>query len=281
VAARPDAIDPVPTPLGGPGTAGPAPEAVRPTGSPWSAPDPPVAPLTYESIAHVGGEPLQLPIGLQVEDSTPVQLDVGTDPHLLIEGGPGSGRSSLLGTLAATISRRCTTEQARIILVDHRNGLWSCVQTEHLIGYGASAEQSRELIASVAGYMNRRLPGPDVTAEQRRDRSWWRGPECFILVDDYDRVAGAAADPLAPLLGYLPVAREIGLHLVVAGPRDALAALHGSMTGPGGPARLVLPGPSGSRHAPEAPLPPGRGRLTTSSGESRLVQLALPPAQTS
>ncbi len=37
--------------------------------------------------------------------------------------------------------------------------------------------------------MQHRLPGPDVTPQQLRDRSWWTGPELYVLVDDYDLVA--------------------------------------------------------------------------------------------
>ncbi len=68
---------------------------------------------------------------------------------------------------------------------------------------------------SVAGYMERRLPGPDVTAQQLRERSWWTGPELFVLVDDYDLVASGPTNPLTPLLEYLPQARDVGLHLVL------------------------------------------------------------------
>ena len=64
--------------------------------------------------------------------------------------------------------------------------------------------------------MRRRLPGPEVTAEQLRDRSWWQGPRLFVLVDDYELVAVPGRSPLTPLLEYLAQARDIGLHLVVA-----------------------------------------------------------------
>jgi len=36
-----------------------------------------------------------------------------------------------------------------------------------------------------------------VTAEQLRNRSWWDGMELYVIVDDYDLVASAMADPVA------------------------------------------------------------------------------------
>ncbi len=89
-------------------------------------------------------------------------------------------------------------------------------RTDHVIGYGTSGPTTEDLIASVAGYMERRLPGPDVTPEELRSRSWWTGPQCFVLVDDYDLVAAGSSNPLQPLADYLSQARDIGLHLVIA-----------------------------------------------------------------
>ncbi len=63
--------------------------------------------------------------------------------------------------------------------------------------------------------MDKRRPGPDITPEQLRTRSWWDGPECFVLVDDYDLVATGGSNPITPLLDHLAQARDVGLHLVV------------------------------------------------------------------
>jgi S-DNA-T family DNA segregation ATPase FtsK/SpoIIIE len=159
-------------------------------------------------------------------------------------------------------------------------------ESEHRIGYGIQAQKTQDLMQSVAGYMERRLPGPDVTAQQLRDRSWWTGPELFVLVDDYDLVASGPANPLQPLLEYLPQARDVGLHLVVtrrAG--GASRALYDpviqrlrELSAPG----LVMSGPvdEGALIGPVKPslLPPGRGRLLTRREGVRLIQLAhLPP----
>ena len=48
------------------------------------------------------------------------------------------------------------------------------------------------MIKEITGSMRKRLPGPDVTQEQLRNRSWWKGPELFVIVDDYDLVARRA-----------------------------------------------------------------------------------------
>ena len=43
------------------------------------------------------------------------------------------------------------------------------------------------------------MPGENVTQQQLRTRSWWSGPDIYLIIDDYDLVAGASGNPLAPL----------------------------------------------------------------------------------
>jgi DNA segregation ATPase FtsK/SpoIIIE, S-DNA-T family len=171
--------------------------------------------------------------------------------------------------------------------VDYRRSLLGAVQSDHLIGYGTAAAGTSELIESVAGYMQRRLPGTDVTPPQLRDRSWWTGPELFVLVDDYDLVATGPANPLRALEEYLPQARDIGLHLVItrrsggAGRAlyEPIVQRLRELSSPG----LVMAGDRDEGQLVGAvrpgPLPAGRGRLVTRKEGVRLVQLAyLPPS---
>jgi S-DNA-T family DNA segregation ATPase FtsK/SpoIIIE len=60
------------------------------------------------------------------------------------------------------------------------------------------------------------MPGEGVTQQQLRSRSWWSGPEIYLVIDDYDLVAGATGNPLTPLVDYLPHAKDVGLHVIVA-----------------------------------------------------------------
>ncbi|NJC69179.1 type VII secretion protein EccCa [Planosporangium thailandense] len=244
--------------------------------------------VPYSAIAHVRDErePLSLPIGIAEADLRPVLVDFDSEPHFLLFGDSESGKSTFLRALATTITSRFTPEQARIILVDYRRSLLGAVQTEHLIGYGTAAAHTQELTQSVAAYMETRLPPADVTPEQMRTRSWWSGPECFVLVDDYDLVATGPSNPLLPLLDYLAQARDVGLHVVMTrrsgGAGRALfepvIQRLRELSSPG----LIL---SGDRD--EGPLlgnvrpslqPPGRGWLVTRREGARLIQVAHVPS---
>jgi len=197
-------------------------------------------------------------------------------------GDSECGKSMLLRSLAESIIRRFTPEQARIVVVDYRRSLLGAVTTEHLIGYGTAAENAAPLLESVASYMDKRRPGADVTPEQLRDRSWWTGPECFVLVDDYDLVTAGATNPLHPLLPYLSQARDVGLHVVLtrraggAG-RALYEPILQRLRELGSPGIVMAgerdEGPLVGTVRP-GPQPPGRGWLVQRKEGTRLIQLA-------
>jgi DNA segregation ATPase FtsK/SpoIIIE, S-DNA-T family len=121
-----------------------------------------------------------------------------------------------------------------------------------------------------------------VTQQQLRDRSWWSGPEIYLVVDDYDLVAEAGGNPLAPLADFLPHAKDLGLHVVVARRSGGAAR---AMFDPvlarlrdGGCIGLMM-----SASADEgvllgsvrpSSLPPGRATMVTRGHPDQLVQVA-------
>jgi S-DNA-T family DNA segregation ATPase FtsK/SpoIIIE len=229
----------------------------------------------------------KIPIGIAEADLQPVLLDFDADPHLLLLGDIESGKSSFLRGLARSITRAYDPAQARVILVDLRRSLLGCIGGSHLIGTGTSPQATADLVGQVATVMRERLPGPDVTPEQLRNRSWWTGPDLYLLVDDYDLVAGGQTNPLAALLEYLPQGRDIGLHVVltrrIGGASRALfdpvIARIRELASPGiQMSGTPSEGPLLGNMKPQ-PLPPGRGWLITRRHGARLIQMPwVPPA---
>ncbi|GIG55879.1 type VII secretion protein EccC [Longispora fulva] len=239
------------------------------------------------AVDQVTGEDAGLAVGIHEHDLSPVRLDFGTDPHFFLLADTQAGKTSFLRLLARRICQAYSPEQARIVLVDHRRGLLGEIDDRHLLGYGTNDEHSRGLLAEVAGELARRLPGPDITPEQLRTRSWWRGPEIFVLVDDYDMVATHKEHPLMPLLPLAAQGLDIGLHVVLArrtggAGRGLFEPFLARLREVGSPGLMM----SGDRD--EGPLlggmraqvlPPGRGWLVNRRGTKSLVQLGwLPPS---
>jgi S-DNA-T family DNA segregation ATPase FtsK/SpoIIIE len=163
------------------------------------------------------------------------------------------------------------------------------VPSSHLIGYSSTPEDTVAAAARVAESLRRRRPGPDVTPRALRERSWWNGPEVFVLVDDYDLVVagGTAVHPLLALVEFLPQAKDVGLHVVVARRSggssraifDPLLGRLRELATPG----LVMNGSADEGALIEAvkpsPQPPGRGTYVDRRCGARRLQLAWVPPE--
>jgi S-DNA-T family DNA segregation ATPase FtsK/SpoIIIE len=220
-------------------------------------------------------------LGIEEVELRPVVIDFGRHQHLLIFGDSECGKTNALRTLCREIVRTVMPEQAQLFVVDFRRTLLGVVESEHSGGYAMSAPGVDALLPDLLSALRRRVPPARISQRQLRDRSWWSGPEIYVVVDDYDLVG----DALTAIAEYLPHAGDVGLHLVVArrsggaaravfepllaGLRDLGCLTLVMSTNPDdGP-------PFGSVSA--APLPPGRGMLVARNGSRQIVQVAWSP----
>ncbi|MEV6931463.1 type VII secretion protein EccCa [Dactylosporangium sp. NPDC051485] len=243
------------------------------------------ATLPYESLPVTDRERSGLPIGIAESDLRPVWVDLAADPHFLLFGDSASGKSAFLRAFGQAIIDRYELVEARMIVVDYRRSLLGAFDSPHLIGTGTSAQTAKTIMDEVIGVLKARLPGPDVTIEQLRNRSWWKGPELYVLVDDYDLVAGGSTNPITPLLDFLSQARDVGLHLILTrrtggASRALYEPVLMRLRELGSPGVLL----SGERdegallgNVRSAHQPPGRGYYVTRKEGGRLVQLAWQP----
>jgi len=189
-----------------PGGAGAPPVRVLPTRVPLSA-------LPAPGADTAPG----VPVGLGEAALGPLYVDLaGADPHFLVFGDGQSGKTTFLRTYLHGLVSRCRPDEARVIVVDYRRTLLDVVPETHLLAYAGAAPALDPIVTDLHGSLNRRLPGPEVTAAQLRQRSWWTGPEVYLVVDDYDLVVTASGNPLGPLVELLAQARDVGLHVIVA-----------------------------------------------------------------
>ena len=229
-------------------------------------------------VAQSPGSPV---LGL-CEELRPLTVDFAAQPHALIVGESQCGKTNVLRVLCRELLRTHESTAAQLVVVDPRRTLLGVVESEHLRGYAMSGAAAETQITEVAAQLRARLPGEGVTQRQLRDRTWWSGPDVYVVVDDYELVATASSNPLHVLLELLPHARDLGLHVIVArrsgGAARAmydpvLAALRdlgclGLMMS-ASPEEGVLLGAVRS-----SPLPQGRATLVRRGHPDQLVQVA-------
>ncbi|MGI8523086.1 MAG: type VII secretion protein EccCa [Nocardioides sp.] len=221
-------------------------------------------------------------IGVNEKELAPVGLNSDTEPHWLIFGDGQSGKSTALRSYLHEVMRTHTPKEAQIVVVDYRRSLLGEVPDDYLLNYLTSATQAQPTMGDLATYLENRIPGPDVTPEQLRNRSWWTGAEVFVVVDDYDLVATQQSSPVQALQPLLAQARDVGLHVVVArrsggASRALYEPIIQSLRDLAMPGLLLSGSPDEGAligNVRPVPAPPGRGRLVTRDRGLEVVQLA-------
>ncbi|GAA1327417.1 type VII secretion protein EccCa [Leucobacter albus] len=246
---------------------------------------PSVLPLE-ELREHPAAAPGELLLGLDEAALAPVGIDPATESHLFLYGDSGSGKSSMLRGLAHEIARHYAEGDARIFMIDYRRAHLGEIPEAYLGAYLTSAEQATAAIAELVEFFRGRLPGPEVTTEQLRNRSWWSGAEGFVMIDDYDLVATQQGNPAAPLAQLLAQASDVGLHVFVTrrsggASRAAYDPILQGMTDLGVTGILLSGSPDEGQligKVKAVPSIPGRAQIVSRARGHQVAQLAYVPS---
>ncbi|WP_112469546.1 type VII secretion protein EccCa [Streptomyces triticisoli] len=220
---------------------------------------------------------------LDEDNLEPVFVDFDQDPFFLVFGESESGKSNLLRLLIKQITECYDGSSCKIFVVDNRRSLLGATPPSHLAEYIPMSNQMQHHMEALADLMQRRTPTSDVTPEQLRDRSWWRGPTVYVVIDDYDLVSTSSGNPLSGLTEMLPFARDVGVRFIIArstagAGRAAYEAFMQRMTELGAQGVLLSGDPSegdllgGVR---PRPMPAGRGVFVSRKQGKPLVQTGL------
>ncbi|MER5480074.1 type VII secretion protein EccCa [Streptomyces sp. NPDC002734] len=223
--------------------------------------------------------------GLDENTLEPVFLDFDQDPFFLVFGESESGKSNLLRLLIKQLTQRYPGDACKLFVVDNRRSLLDVTPDSHLAEYIPMSNTMDHHMAALADLMRRRAPTADVTAQQLRDRSWWSGPNVFVVVDDYDLVSTSQGNPLAGLTEHLPFARDVGVRFIIA--RSTAGAGRAGYEAfiqrikELGAQGLVLAGDPGEGDllggVRPRPMPAGRGVFVSRRRGKPLVQTGLVP----
>lgn len=166
-----------------------------------------------------------VPVGALDRNLRAINVDLlgPTTPHLLVYGDPETGKTNMLKMLLKGYTQLKSPDELGIVLVDFRRSLLDVVPQEYLVAYCTSREQTERVSTELAGSLESRLPGPDVTSEQLKTRTWWKGLELLVVVDDFDLVATSSGNPMAALVEYIPQGNDLGFHLVLSRRINGLA----------------------------------------------------------
>ena len=169
--------------------------------------------LPDQQILPRGGGDMVL--GVEESRLGPLLFNTRAESHLYLFGDGKTGKTSFLRSIISEVTRLYSPNEAKILAIDMRRSLLGAIPEEYSLRYLTNHAEAMKQLRDLAKFLRTRLPGSDVTAEQIRERTWWSGPEVWILVDDYDLVATSSGNPLMELIDLLPQAGDIGLHVII------------------------------------------------------------------
>ena len=161
------------------------------------------------------GPDLKIAIGLDDQALQPVWHDFGQAPHLMVFGDMETGKSNLLRLVARGIVQRYSPKEAKIVFGDTRRQLQTMVPPEYVLGQAYVQDALGDLAKEVRGALQKRIPGPEITPDRLPKRDWWKGPQLFMLIDDYELMTAPLKSSLEPLVDVVANGAEIGLHLII------------------------------------------------------------------
>ena len=184
--------------------------------------------MTESNAAAPGA--LRLHLGIEDLSLLPIALELSADtPHLLVAGGPGSGRTSVLHIclFALTSQQRstCLSPTARIVLVDFRRSSRLLRSLPGVWMYADTPERLLEVVEALKSELEARIAilREELQPEEGGEAIEGMMAPIVLVIDDYDLLNIVAKNPLNDLKEFLLRARDLRFHVIVAGSPNDLA----------------------------------------------------------
>ena len=269
---------------------------ITPVPSPWLPPLGDVLSLAAVPATRPSAVPFGL-LDLPAEQRrASLVLDLEHGGHLLVAGGPRSGRTTVLRTIAGSLAMRTAADEAHLYVIDGGSGgLTALAGLPHCGAVVGRDQISRgdRLLTRLAQEVERRqsllaAAGFASVAEQRAaaepgDRLPW----LVLMVDGWEGVQAAYDEidhgrPLDVLQRLVREGGSAGLRVVLTGDRGVLTSRVGASISDRLLLRLADPGDYGlagvaARQVPAA-MPAGRGLLADGAVELQVALLGDDPA---
>ncbi len=167
---------------------------------------------------------LAVPIGLDVDDLEPVEVDLWDGPHFLITGPIQSGKTTFLQAWVLALAERFPPERLHLYLVDfRRKGLLPLYRLPHVRAYVTDDDLLGDALAEIAQSLKDRRQALEEARQQAGgfldERAFLaRYPALVLAIDDFDALSDEAQSGVKERLEQM-IRRErgLGFHILIAG----------------------------------------------------------------
>lgn len=186
--------------------------------------------------------------GMSELDLQPVYLNFAENGHLMVTGRRECGRTTTLATIMSEIQRVYAPgastapaappdgqPSAQVWLVDPRRQLLTTLGSDYVEKFAYNVDGAVALVNELAATLANREPPPGLSAEELLSRTWWSGPEIFLIIDDIQQFPPGFDSPFQKAAPWVTRAADVGLHVIAtrtfggwssAGSDPLLRALH-------------------------------------------------------
>ena len=169
---------------------------------------------------------LSVRVGMEDFTLRPIALDLNADtPHAMVAGGPGSGRTTVLQTCLLMLATP-TNRHAQVILVDFRRGSRLMRRLPNVCMYADTEERLNQVMEKLKAELRKRSTQLREELEQMQDDlNVVLGASMtplVLVIDDYDQLSVLSRNPFNDLKEFMPQARDLHFHIIVAGPPNDL-----------------------------------------------------------
>jgi type VII secretion protein EccCa/type VII secretion protein EccCb len=152
--------------------------------------------------ANVAGSPL-----------VPATIDFVEHQHAVATGLAKSGLSTWLRAMMLGIMRSYQSDEATIVLLESRRANVGVVPEHWLAAYAQNPDHIATVVRDLCAILEERRPPPTATPQELATKRFWEGREFFVVVDGITEWSQHQS-PLAPLVPFVSIAEDVGLHLV-------------------------------------------------------------------
>jgi S-DNA-T family DNA segregation ATPase FtsK/SpoIIIE len=154
-----------------------------------------------------------------------VCTDILHQPHCIIAGTTGSGKSAIIDALIYTILFDAPSESKMVLIDPKRVQLYQYRKLPHVMRYASEQDDIIYTIDCCVDKMEQRY-----TDMQRRGLRQWDGAQIYIIIDEYaDLVTTSRTRIKSPIVRIAQLGRAAGMHLIIATQRPTSDIIDGQI----------------------------------------------------
>ena len=158
---------------------------------------------------------------------SPLYLDMAKQPHLLIAGATGSGKSVVINGILSALLTQCSPARCRLILIDPKRVELSIYRSlPHTLYYASEPGEPTAALRYALSIIDERF-----TMMQKEGTQLYSGSDVYIVIDELADLMTTEKKTVQPLLQRIAqIGRAARVHIIAGTQRPTTDVIAASIT---------------------------------------------------